>query len=177
MQTFVKLMLRLITNVTCSPTWRRRISSATSVTAWRSRPRAVASARPSLVDTSPPSSAPARTERTAGDAQSRAGRRLPASPVLMRLLHEAVVADQRGDAGAERLGHELGARGELRVDGQPLPEREALALRRATQLGNEGPRRLGVDVVDGERRNAAPVVETGREEPRIHARREVRRRL
>src|SRR5512132_4306008 len=146
MQTLVKLMLRLTTKVTVSPTCRRRISSAARVRACRSRPVTCARVMPSSTVTSPPSRAWSRMRRTAGDAQSR----LPVTPVFMTLLHDAVGVDQRGHARPQGFGEELRARGELGIDGQPLPEDEALSLGGAPQLGDEGPGLLGIDVVEGE---------------------------
>src|SRR5438132_6339720 len=141
MQTFVKLMLRLITNVTTSPACSRRISSAVAVTAARSRPTVVARTRPSSSEISCPSSARERMSRTAGDARSSHrtalplidsprpsnGLRLalPASPVFMALLDTPVSVDQVVDARAKRFVEELGTCRELRIDGETLAEREA----------------------------------------------------
>src|SRR5260370_25746741 len=177
MQTFVKLTLRLTTKVTTSPTCRRRSSSATSVSAPRSRPVAWASARASSVETSCPSSARASASRTPRDAQSRAGESLPASPVLIRFLHQAVAVHERGDPRAQGLVEELRAPRVLGVDREALAEDEARAVGRATELRDERPRLLGVDVIERQRRDAAPVVEARPEEPRVVARREVRWRL
>src|SRR5437773_939587 len=177
MYTFVKLMLPLITNVTTSPAWRRRISSATMESACRSRPRVSASVSASSTLTSWSSSARARIARTSEDAPSRTAAKLPAAPVLMRLLHEAVVVDQRRDARAEGLVEELRADGIGGIDRQPFPEREAFGLRRAPQVTDERPRLLGIDVVERERRDAAPVVEARGEQARVRVGREVRRRL
>src|SRR5216117_2421388 len=137
MQTLVKLMLRLTTYVTTSPTCRRRISSATSVTACRSRPAARVSARPSSTESSEPSRTPASTRRTSGDAQSRAGEGLPAAPVLMGLLHESVAVDERPDARAHRLVQELRAPRELGIDREALAEDEARVFGGAAQLRDQ----------------------------------------
>src|SRR3989442_8313561 len=113
MQTFVKLMLRFTTNVATSPTWRRRSSSATRVSAWTSRPPHSASRIASATDTSSPSRARPRTRRTSVEAQSsvKPGKLpLPVAPVLMGFLYEAVGVDERTDAWAEALGQELRAR-------------------------------------------------------------------
>src|SRR3989449_195587 len=177
MQTFVKLTLRFTTNVTVSPAWRRRSSSAVTLSARRSRPAARASRCPSATETSRSSSAPSRMRRTSRAARSSAAPGLPASPVFMRFLDEPVVVDQGGHARAERLVDALRSRGERRVDGEALAEAEARGLGGAPQLGEPGPGLLGVDVVRGERRDAAPVVEAGREQARVHARAQVRRRL
>src|SRR3990172_12234653 len=177
MQTLVKFTLRLTTKVTTSPTWRRRSSSATSVSARRSRPRAPARATPSSTDTSCPSRARARMRRMSRDTRSRAGTRLPASPVLMGVLHEAAAVEQRGDARAQRLVQELRARRELGVDREALAQDEALGLGRPAELRDQRPRLLGVDVVERQRRDAAPVVEPRGEEPRVGPGREVRRSL
>src|SRR2546430_1931724 len=150
MQTFVKLMLRFTTKVTTSPACRRRSSSAARVSAWRSRPRVSerASASPTL--SSWPSSVRARMARTSGEAPSRTAARLPAAPVLMRLLHETIRVDQRRDARAQRLVEELRAGGVGGIDRQPLPEGVALGFGRAPQITDQRPRFLGVDVVEGE---------------------------
>ena len=71
MHTFVKLMLRLTTYVTTSLACRCRISSATRVSACRSRPLTCVRAVPSSTDNSPPSSTPPRMRRTSRLAQSR----------------------------------------------------------------------------------------------------------
>src|SRR5205807_4887 len=103
MHTFVKLTLRFTTNVTVSPTWRRRSSSAVTPSARRSRPAARASRCPSATETSPPASAPSRMRRTSREARSSAAPGLPASPVFMRFPDEPVGVDQRGHARAEQL--------------------------------------------------------------------------
>src|SRR3990172_4420104 len=171
MQTLVKFTLRLTTKVTTSPTWRRRSSSATSVSAWRSRPRATARTRPSSTDTSWPSRARARMRRVSRDTRSRAGTRLPASPVLMGVLDETAAVEQRGDAGAQRFVQALRAHRELGVDREALAQDEALGLGRPAELRDHRPRLLGVGVVGGGRRDAAPVVEPRAEEPRVDRRR------
>src|SRR5882762_11173175 len=163
MQTFVKLTLRFTTNVTVSPTWRRRSSSAVTPSARRSRPAARASRCPSATETSPPASAPSRMRRTSREARSSAAPGLPASPVFMRFPDEPVAVDQGGHARAERLVDELRSGGERRIDGEALAEDEARGLGGAPQLGEPGPGLLGVDVIGRERRDAAPVVETRRQ--------------
>src|SRR5438093_1579700 len=174
MQTLVKLTLRLTTNVTVSPTWRRRSSSAVTLSARRSRPAARASRCPSATETSPPASAPSRMRRTSREARSSAAPGLPAPPVLIRLPDEPVAVHQRGHARAERLVDALRAAGEGRVDGETLAEDEAGRLGGASQLDEPGPGLLGIDVVRRQRRDAAPVVQPGRQQPRVHARTEVR---
>src|SRR5947209_10530648 len=180
MQTFVKLTLRFTTNVTTSPACRRRSSSATSVNAWTSRPLASASSIASATETSSPSSARESTRRTSAEAQSSVmpgTLPLPGAPVLMSFLYQTVGVDQRADAGTQALGQELRARCIFGVDGETFAERVAEALGRTPQLGDQRPRRFRIDVVDRQRRDPAPVVETGGEQSRIDTRREVRRRL
>src|SRR5262245_44884715 len=180
MQTFVKLTLRFTTNVTTSPACRRRSSSATSVSAWTSRPLASASSIASATETSSPSSARESTRRTSAEAQSsvKPGTLpLPGAPVLMRFLYETVGVDQRADARTQALGQELRARCILGVDGQTFAEGIAEALGRTPKLGDQRPRRFRIDVVDGQRRDTTPVVEAGGEQSRIDAGREIRRRL
>src|SRR2546425_11204016 len=176
METVVKLTLRFTTNVTVSPAWRRRSSSAVTLSASRSRPAARARRLASATETSPPASAPSRMRRTSREARSSAAPGLPASPVFMRFPDEPVAVDQRGHARAERLVDELRSRGERRIDGEALAEDEARGLGGAPQLGEPGPGLLGVDVIGRERRDAAPVVETRRQQARIDARAQVRRR-
>src|SRR5207245_10704196 len=177
MQTFVKLTLRLTTYVTTSPAWRCRSSSATRVSAWRSRPSARGRAMPSSTETSWPSRARTRIGRRSRETQSSEPSRLPAAPAFIGFLDETALVDQRLDARAQALVQGLGARRELRVDRETLRKDEALAFGRAPELGDQRPRFLGVDVVERERRDSAPIVETRREEAGIDQRREVRRRL
>src|SRR5439155_6032960 len=177
MQTFEKLTLRFTTNVTTSPTCRRRSSSATLTSASRSRPRASARTIPSATDTSRPSSATLRIERTSREAWSSARAPLPASPVFMRLLYEAGGVDERRHARSERFVEELGTLRVLRIDREALAQREAGLRRVVPEACDLRPRLLGIDVIEGERRDAAPIVETGREQVRILARREIGRRL
>src|SRR5262249_22175273 len=167
----------LTTNVTTSPAWRRRISSATAPSAARSRPRT--SARPSASSTeiSWPSSARPSARRTWGEAHASRNSLLPASPVLMALLDEARSVDERADAGPQRFGDEFGPPRELGIDGEALAKVEALALGGATEIGDERPGPLGIDVIEGQGRDAAPVVEPRSQEPRIDVGREIRRRL
>src|SRR5439155_20280603 len=96
--------------------------------------------------------------RTSGEAQS--GVRLPVAPVLMGFLDETVGVDQCAYARAQPLGQELRTHGVLGVDGEALAEREAEALGGVPELRDQRPGRFGIDVVDGQRRDAAPVVET-----------------
>src|SRR5438034_3011966 len=177
MQTLVKLMLRLTTYVTTSPTCRRRSSSATRVRAWRSRPTAAVSEMPSSTESSWPSRTPTRMRRTSRDAPSRTAERLPATPVFMGLLHEAVAVDELRDAPAHLFVQELRARRELGIDREALAEDEAHALGGAAQLRGQRPRLPGVDVGGPERRDPPPVVEPRGEQARVDARREIRRCL
>src|SRR5262245_57495652 len=168
MHTFVKLMLRLTTYVTTSPACRRLSSSATRVSAWKSRPSVAVSAIPSSIETSCPSSARTRIGRTSRETQSSEPSKLPAAPAFMGFLDESALVDQGLHARAQALVQALGARRELGIDRQTLAQDEALALGRAPELGDQRPRFLGVDVIEGERRDAAPVVEARCEQPRIH---------
>jgi len=123
---------------------------------------------PSSTDTSWPSSALARIGRISRETQSSDAR---------RFLDETALVDQGRDARPKALVQELGARRELRIDREALAQDEALALGRAPELGDQRPRFLGVDVVEREGRDPAPVVESGRQQARIGARRKIRRRL
>src|SRR5215471_9051368 len=156
MHTLVKLTLRLTTKVTTSPT---------RVRACRSRPSAWARVRASSTESSAPSRARPSALRTGALAQSRPG--LPVAPVFMTLLHDAVGVDDSGHPGPQRLGEELGPRRELGIDGQALAQDEAGGLGRPAQLRDERPRPLGIDVIEGQRRDAAPVVEAGCQQPRV----------
>src|SRR6266480_4836691 len=113
MQTLVKLMLRLTTNVTTSPTCRRRSSSAANARAWRAR---------------------ARARRTSCDAQSRAGESLPASPVLIRVLHQPAVVHERGEPRTQGLVDELRTPHVLGIDRETLAEDEPRVLGRSPEL-------------------------------------------
>src|SRR5688572_5613598 len=177
MHTLVKLMLRFTTKVTVSPAWRRRISSAARVSACRSRPVVCASVMPSATETSAPSRARSRIARTSRAARSSVAARLPAAPVLMRVLYEAGGIEPPRDTRAQPLVEKLGARRVLGIDRQPFAEGEAELLGGCAQLTDEGPRLLRIDVVERERRDAAPVVEPGGEQPWIRAGCQVRRRL
>src|SRR3989442_755991 len=118
-----------------------------------------------------------RIGRSSRETQSSEPSRLPAAPAFIGFLDEPALVDQRLDARAQALVQVLGARRELRVDRETLAKDEALAFGRAPELGDQRPRFLGVDVVEGERRDSAPIIETRREEAGIDLRREVRRRL
>src|SRR5690348_2841656 len=167
MHTLVKLMLRFTTNVTVSPAWRRRSSSAVTASAVRSRPAAWASRSPSATETSSPLSARSRMRRTSRAARSSAAPGLPASPVFMRCPDEPVLVDQGGHPRAECLVETLGAGDEARIDGEALAEEEAGRLGGVPQLDERGPGLLGVDVIGRQGRDAAPIVEAGRQQPRI----------
>src|SRR5438128_8132552 len=118
-----------------------------------------------------------RIGRRSRETQSSEPSRLPAAPAFMGFLDETALVGQRLDARAQALVQVLGARRELRVDRETLAKDEALAFGRAPELGDQRPRFLWVDVVEGERRDSAPIIETRREEAGIDLRREVRRRL
>src|SRR5204863_233171 len=118
-------------------------------------PASFSSARYSLIGM-PERTAPSRMRRTSREARSSVAPGLPAAPVLMRLPHEPVGVDERGDPRAERLVEELRAGGDVRVDGESLAQDEAGALGGATQLDEAGPRLLGIDVIGRQRRDAAP---------------------
>src|SRR5688572_680676 len=147
------------------------------VSACRSRPVVCASVMPSATETSPPSRARSRIARTFGAVRSRVAARLPAAPVLMRVLYEAGGIEPRRDTRPQPLVEKLGARRVLGIDRQPFAEGEAEALGGRAELADERPRLLRIDVVECQRRDAAPVVEPGGEQPGIHTGRQVRRRL
>ena len=58
-----------------------------------------------------------------------------------------------------------------------MHEKLAGLRRPLRQLRDRGPRRLRIDVIRGDGRDPAPIIDPGRDQPRIDARREVRRRL
>src|SRR5580765_4492513 len=151
MQTFVKLTLRFTTYVTTSPACRWRSSSATRVSAWKSRPSAAVSAMPSSIDTSWPSRARVRIGRRSRETQSSEPSTLPATPAFMGFLDETALVDLGLDARAQAFVQVLGARRELRIDRETLAQDEALALGRAPELGDQRPRFLWVDVIEGQR--------------------------
>src|SRR5688572_28640828 len=95
----------------------------------------------------------------------------------MRLLYATVAVDERPNALAQRLVEELRSVRVLRVDREPLAQREARGGGRVPEPGDLRPRRFGIDVVEREWRDAAPVVEPGGEQVLVRRRREVRRRL
>src|SRR5258705_3659616 len=169
-----------------SPAWRRRISSATRQRAWKSRPSTWVSRIPSATVSSSPSSARPRMVRTSGPAQFRSllstGRflrpqRLPASPALEVRTDEAVRIDVVGHARAECAIQEFGSGGVLGVDGEALAQLVARRLGGPAQLPQQGPGPFRVDVVGGEGRDSAPVIEAGGGEAAIAGVGEVRRRL
>src|SRR5262249_56145559 len=122
---------------------------------------------PSPTDTSWPPSARVRIGRRVRETQSSEPRRLPATPAFMGFLDETALVDQAQDARAQALVQVLGARRELRIDREALAQDEALALGRAPELGDQRPRFLWVDVIEGQRRDASPVVEAPPHQPRI----------
>ena len=79
--------------------------------------------------------------------------------------------------GDPRVGPALEVGDELGVDREPRRQLEAVRLRGGAQPLDLGPRRLRVDVVDRHRRDAAPVVDPGLEQPREVVVGEVRRHL
>src|SRR5215467_12510457 len=132
---------------------------------------------PSSTDTSWPSRARVRIGRRSRETQSSEPSTLPATPAFMGFLDETALVDQGLDARAQAFVQVLGARRELWIDREALAQDEALALGRAPELGDQRPRFLWVDVIEGQRRDASPVVEARRQQARIDVRREVRRRL
>src|SRR5262249_26917773 len=93
----------------------------------------------------------------------------------MGFLAETALAAQGLDARAQAFVQVLGARRELWIDREALAQDEALALGRAPELGDQRPRFLWVDVIEGQRRDASPVVETRRQQTRVDVGREGRR--
>ena len=76
-----------------------------------------------------------------------------------------------------RIAPALQVRHVLGVDRQASGRAQPAAPGRLGQALDLGPRRLGIDVVDRHRRDAAPVVDTRVQQPRKALVREVRRRL
>jgi hypothetical protein len=125
--------------------------------------------------------------RVDGDVQVGAARGLAPAAVRFlpgeggrdrRLVGQAgpVRVDQGGDvAGDARV--EPGLADVRRVDREALAEREPRGLGQRGELVDVGPGALGVDVVGSERRDAAPVVDTGVEDQLVLVADEVRRGL
>ena len=86
-------------------------------------------------------------------------------------------ASEARSAVGQHLRVEPGAREVAGIDREPRDEREPARARRRRQPLELGPGRLGVDVVDRHRRDAAPVVDPGVEEAREVVVGQVRRRL
>ena len=179
-------MLRLATQVTTSPTASARSWSATSATARTSGPRAPKRVTISSSPSSWPRATPARTSATAPPARRAvpvgvgpSGRTRPRSDG--RRLRPARAPGRRGRGPRRRSGRgrrsawpgRASARveGELGVDGEPGGEGEPGRLGGGPEDVEGGPGPLGVDVVDGDRRDAAPVVDAGVEERRRGRRR------
>ena len=80
-------------------------------------------------------------------------------------------------SGRQLVAHEAIVRDELRVDRQPLAQLEAGLFGDFAQLLDLRPGRLRADVVDRQRRDAAPVVDAREQVDAVGVRRQVRRRL
>ena len=160
--------------------------SATSATARTSGPRAANSVTISSSPTAWPSATPASTSPTAlpragrGDHRRTAPRpgplpSAPSGPAPSRsggrhlsARAPGMVASQAFGVGgvehreAHRLGQPaVGIEGELGVEGQPGGQREPGRFGGVPQHAEGRPGPLGVDVVGGDRRDAAPVVDPG----------------
>ena len=171
-------MLRLRTKVTTSPTAWRRSSSATSATAATSGPRA-AEQGDELLDAGllagrAPRPAPRRRPPARRAARDTAGRvercsgRLGGSGVppggpARRSSGQALGVGAVQDREAEvRVEPALGVGGELGVDGEPRGQRRSPAASvTARSRSRAGQGALGVDVVGGDGRDPAPVVDAG----------------
>src|SRR3989441_5694212 len=201
MQTFVKLMLRLMMYVTTSPTVRRRRSSAASTIAFTfADPCASSSAVPSSTEMS--SLASARSSTRATSVSMSQSSRSTAPPKLSNLdfrvsisdaiacllsvcldclrfsLHQPLLVRHLVNALAQRTWNEpVPLHDVLWVDREPFSQLEAGRRRRFSQLDDLRPGLLGVDVVPCYRRDAAPVVDAGEEIHLVGVRRQVRRRL
>ena len=124
-----------------------------------------------------------------GDVQVRpAGSILGQAPAAVRLLPRQ--AARHGAVGGQP-GRRVGQRGHMpgqprvqpwlvqvgRVDGQPLAQREAGLGGVRGELVDGRPRALGVDVVRGQRGDAAPVVDAGPQDQLVLRADQVGRRL
>jgi len=108
--------------------------------------------------------------------EERHGARLAGCPAV--LAGEPVGVGCPPDGGRHRrVGPTLEVEDVLRVQREPRRELEPAGAARLAEPLDVGPRRLGVDVIRGHRRDAAPVVDSGVEEEREVVVREVRRRL
>ena len=65
----------------------------------------------------------------------------------------------------------------MRIDGEPLHQRVSGRSGRPLQRGEAWPRRLGIDVIGGDRRDPAPVVDAGCRQPRKTLEAQIRRHL
>ena len=132
-----------------------------------------------IASSSSSSAASAEATATAGPApQLEPGRRLerPRRPAV--LAPEPVRVGPAKHVRRDRLVDPVVELGDVaRVDRQPRRELEALRLGRPAQPLQLGPRRLRVDVVDGDGRDAAPVVDPRLEQARELVVAQVRRRL
>ena len=144
----------------------------------RRRPRAPSSVTSSSTPASSPASTPSSTSPTAtapraGQAagtvmeqhprRGRVAARGPRSPVAAEVLGVGRRRHRGADVGVEPLVAVLHVLG---VDRQARREHEARGLGGVAQAFERGPRSLGVDVVGRDRRDAAPVVDAGRERAR-----------
>ncbi len=94
--------------------------------------------------------------------------------VTRETLGVAEAARLRGDL---RRGPDAKIAGVGGIDRQAMHEKLAGCGGALGKLGDRRPRRLGIDVVRGDRGDPAPIVDARRDQPRINARRQVRRRL
>ncbi len=108
----------------------------------------------------------------------RRGRRLGIAgrPVIVarKAFGVAHAPHLRGDLGGEPGVGRAGIGG---IDREPVDQQLAHVGGEPRQLGEDGPRRLGIHMVGRHRRNAAPIVQAGADQARIDAGRQVGRRL
>jgi len=166
-------MLRLRTNVTSSPTMSRRSWSATSATRTTSGPRAPSSVTISSMPTScrrahppaprrrdlPPRGVPAAGSSAGGVRSSRPGDHDVSRARLPCRKRRARRCARRGAATPPRVARTRGTPEARR-------EHEAAASVASRSRSSAGQGRSGLDVVDGQRRHAAPVVDARREQRR-----------
>src|SRR5213592_3037369 len=182
MQTFVKLMLRLMMYVTTSPTVRRRKSSAASTIAFMfadpwasssdvhsSTARAQSRTCATLLSTSPSNRSTAPLRPFSFDSPLSVFDTIWCSlsaclDCLRFSFHQPLLVRHLVNALAQRTWDEpVSLHDILGVDREPFSQLEAGHRRRFSQLDDLRPGLLGVDVVPCYRRDAAPVVDAGEE--------------
>ena len=148
----------------------------------RSAPSACSRARPSSKPSSSPASARSRMAAIGGRAAAMTVFERPrVAQQLAQVAHQhsgtPLSAAHCGDAGAQRRIEKARAVDVLGVDRQARLQRESLGAAGVGQRRHVRPRGFGIDVVLGQRRDAAPVVDAGGEQQAVIVGAQVGRRL